>query len=229
MRADPSQDPRVKGVMRVVLADGLLHRGRVHQNNDDLKMCPICRMVKDSHHIYWRCPKWQHLRHLSYRQCEHLPSATRMCGIICPNQGPLARQLLIPPVPHLPDRAGEDNPGVAPPPVIAQTRVPLFRIKIKTKADLVPTIPPRPSSARWTELRHEMTRCPGGKKGARVMAPEGYEKFYEQDVVRIRCLECLSTSLWCSKNRFVRRHECPKDENGATTLVLPPQKMMRRG
>ena len=123
---------------------------------------------------------------------------------------------------------------------------PMYRIRTKTTPDLVTMMPSRPSVEPWvfaghegecrrsggqwraychrchlTRLwnkRHLVSECPQRRKGERVLPAEGFEKVEDEGKTYVSCLTCRERSLWCSKQRFERRHHCRRDVHGQ---VLP--------
>ena len=205
----PSLGPREQGILRVVLMDGLLTNARLHRD-PELRVCDECQEEEDPYHVMWRCPKWRHLRYLPEDAMGHFPSATRVCGLICVDQPPLAetlqRQLLAVaaeyirsrPVPlrrprpmPLPDQEALPRP---------EPRVPLLRVRKKMNISLVPSVPPRPFAGTWHGQGH-VCRCVRSRHGWKA-----------------QCVHCGKTRAW---NRRHLLPECQHVKKGAR--IAPPE------
>ena len=140
-----------------------------------------------------------------------------------------------------------------PPP---ELRVPIFRLTKKCAPGTFPSLPAKPFHGIWVEKghhgkvirhkrmwkifcercsrcskwerRHRMPMCQDAMRGQRIAVPEGYTKYVEQDVVRLRCNDCKVSSLWASQARFVRHHRCKLDVNGDVVVHVPPDEQQTR-
>ena len=196
--------PRDKGVMRALLADGLLTRTRWFKDLAD-QLCPACGVPESPAHVLWHCESWTPLRQMALRQVQHLPMVTTHCGVLCHDQPHMAealqKQLFYIAQSYIGSRTFQPLPVAQPRhgPEDLRPRVPLRRVSVKTSIAQVPTLPPRPWSGLWHGQQHS---------GPCVRSPIGW---------KFRCQRCHTERLW-HKRHLIKI--CPGQHKGSR--VAPP-------
>ena len=74
-------DPMTKGAFRLLLTDGVLTAARLFKDEAHMQ-CSTCGCVEDTEHVFWVCPRWQHLRVVPREHCRPSEPATLFCGLL---------------------------------------------------------------------------------------------------------------------------------------------------